>query len=73
MVIPKKIKKLIDKRERIAIELMHLNAELDNWLESKGADLTDTDICDAVLTGCMIYAEPWTAKILVEEYIENKL
>lgn len=73
MKIPKKIKKLIDQREKTAIELLSLNSELDNWLESKGADLTDADICDAVLTGCMIYAEPWTAKMLVEEYIKNKL
>lgn len=73
MVIPKKIEKLLDKRAKIAIELMDLNAKLDQWLESKGADFTDTDICDSVTTGCMIYAEPYAASSNVKEYIKNKL
>ena len=73
MKIPKKIEKLLDKREKLATELMSVNTELDNWLESKGADLTDEDITDGVLTGCMIYAEPWTANRIVRDYVENKL
>lgn len=73
MKIPKKIEKILDRREKISIELMHLNTELDNWLESKGGDLTDSDICDGVLSGCMIYVEPWTANRIVRDYIENRL
>ncbi len=73
MKIPKKIEKILDKRAKLALELMAVNSELDNWLESKGANLMDADIKDAVQTGCMIYAEPWTAKEIVQEYIENKL
>lgn len=57
----------------IAMELMELNNKLDDWLESKGVDLSDTDIADSVLTGCMIYAEPWNAYQNVRDYIENKL
>lgn len=73
MKIPKKIEKILDRREKISIELMHLNTELDNWLESKGGDLTDPDISDGVLSGCMIYAEPWSANRIVRDYIENRL
>lgn len=73
MKIPKKIDKILDRREKLSIELMHLNTEIYSWLESKGADFTDEDICDGVLTGCMIYVEPWTANEIVRDYIENKL
>lgn len=73
MKVPKKIEKILDRREKITMELMSLNTELDEWLESKGADLTDEKINDAVITGCMIYAEPWTAKQIVRDYIENEL
>lgn len=73
MRIPKKIEKILDKREKLSIELMHLNTQLDEWLENKGGNLTDPDIADGVLSGCMIYAEPWTANKVVRDYIENKL
>ena len=73
MVIPRKIEKLLDKRAKMAVKLMALNSELDQWLESKGADLADADICDAVTSGCMVYAEPYTAYSIVMDYIENKL
>ena len=73
MKIPKEIEKLLDRREKISTELMRLNTELDNWLESKGGDLTDSDVADGVLSGCMIYAEPWTANRIVRDYITNKL
>ena len=73
MKVPKKIEKILDRRAKIAMELMYLNTELDKWLESKGTDLTDEKINDAVLTGCMIYAEPWTANRIVRDYIENEL
>ena len=73
MDIPKKIDKLLDKREKLALELTDINTELDNWLLSKGANLMDSDIKDSVTTGCMIYAETWTANSNVRKYIENKL
>ena len=73
MNIPKKIEKLLDKREKLAMELLSVNKELDDWLENKGADLTDASICDGVLSGCMIYCEPWTAKMIVRDYIKNEL
>lgn len=73
MEIPEKIQKLLDRRERLAMDLMHVTSELDSWLEKKGADFTDSNLKDSTLTGCMIYAEPWTARTNVEDYIKNQM
>lgn len=73
MKIPKYIEKLLNRREKLAYQLNACNVKLDDWLEKNGADLTDEDICDAVISGCMIYAEPTSARCLVEYYIINKL
>lgn len=73
MKIPKYIEELLNKREKLAYQLNECTVKLDDWLEKNGADLMDKDICDAVISGCMIYAEPTTAKYLVMEYIRNKL
>ena len=73
MEIPKKIQKLLDRRERLAIDLMSVTNELDTWLEKNGADLTDSEITDSTVTGCMIYCEPGNAKSNVEDYIKNRM
>ena len=73
MKIPKRIQKILDRREKIAFDLIHLERELDDWLESKGVDLGDPDISDAVLSGCMIYTETDSAKSQVEDYIKNNM
>jgi hypothetical protein len=58
MKIPKKIQNIIDRRERLAMELLDVCEKLDSWLEKNGADLTDSDIADSTISGCMIYCEP---------------
>ena len=73
MEIPKRIEKILDRREKVSLELACLNTKIDDWLESQGANLYDPEICDGVLTGCMIYAEPGTANKVVRDYIKNKL
>ena len=73
MKIPKRIQKILDRREKIAFDLIHLERELDDWLESKGVDLGDPDISDADLSGCMIYTEPDSAKSQIEDYIKNNM
>lgn len=73
MKIPQKIQTLLNKRERLAMDLMSVANELDTWLINNGADLTDTDLVDSTLTGCMIYCEPGSARINVEEYIKNRM
>lgn len=64
MEIPKKIQKLLDRRERLAIDLAVISSELDEWLEKNGANLCDPDIKDSTVSGCVIYCEPWFAKKL---------
>lgn len=73
MQIPKKIQKLLERRERLAMNLLDATCELDTWLENNGADLTDSDLTDSTLSGCMIYSEPWTARTKVEDYIKNRM
>lgn len=73
MKIPKKIQILLDRRELLACQLIETCSELDTWLEKNGADLTDTDLCDSTITGCMIYCEPGNAKTNVMDYIEKKM
>ena len=73
MKIPKKIQILLDRRERLAYQLSETCCKLDTWLEENGADLTDEDLCDSTITGCMIYCEPANAKTNVMEYIEKKM
>ena len=73
MRISKEAQKLLDRREKLAVELMEVSHKLDLWLEENGADLTDPDLTDSTITGCMIYAEPWSARKNVEEYIRNKM
>lgn len=73
MKIPQKIQTLLDRRERLAYQLSQTCYELDTWLEKNGADLTDADLCDSTITGCMIYCEPDNAKINVMNYIEKKM
>lgn len=73
MKIPKEAQNLLDKRERLAMDLMSVTSELDTWLVNNGADLMDTDLIDSTLTGCMIYCEPGNARNNVEEYIKNRM
>lgn len=73
MKIPKKIQNLLDRRERLAYQLMSACIELDKWLEKNGADLGDPELTDSTISGCMIYCEPENAKNNVIDYIENKM
>ena len=51
MKIPKKIQNIIDRRERLAMELLDVCEKLDSWLEKNGADLTDSDIEYSTIIG----------------------
>lgn len=73
MEIPKKIQKLLDKRENLAEKLIIVSADLDTWLEKNGADFNDPDLMDSTSSGCRIYYEPTGAKVDVEAYIKNKM
>ncbi len=73
MKIPKRVQNLLDRREKLAMNLMSVSSELDTWLEKNGADFMDSDLVNSTLTGCMIYCEPGNAKSNVEDYIKDKM
>ena len=73
MKIPKKVQRLIDRREKLAKNLIDVCNELDTWLEKNGADFNDSDLVDSTVTGCRIYCEPENAKSYVEDYIKNRM
>lgn len=73
MKIPKRVQNLLDRREKLAMNLMSVSSELDTWLEKNDADFMDSDLVNSTLTGCMIYCEPGNAKSNVEDYIKDKM
>lgn len=66
MKIPKRVQNLLDRREKLAMNLMSVSSELDTWLEKNGADFMDSDLVNSTLTGCMIYCEPGNAKVMLK-------
>lgn len=58
MEIPKKIERLLEQRVKLAERLQKLNWELEEWIESHGRDLTDSDLMEGVLTHASIFEEP---------------
>lgn len=68
MKIPKYVERLIQRRERLAWELIKVGSDLDEWLEKNNIS-TETSYTN---TGVMIYCEPEAAARLVREDIINK-
>lgn len=68
MKIPKYVERLIQRRERLAWELIKVGSDLDEWLEKNNIS-TETAYTN---TGVMIYCEPESAARLVREDIINK-
>lgn len=70
MKIPKYVDKLIERRMKLAFELMDVSSQLDTWLENNDFDLTE--MTAYTITGCMIYCEPDMAAHLLRQDILNK-
>ena len=68
MKIPKYVERLIERRERLAWELISVSAKLDEWLEKNDVPTGD----EYTTTGCMIYCEPSAAADLIRKDILNK-
>ena len=73
MEIPRKIEKLLQKRQSLSTQLSAVEDELDKWLVENGANLHDDDLTDGVLSSVLIYCEPWAANDVVREFIQNRL
>lgn len=70
MKIPKYIDKLIERRMKLAYELMDVSSQLDSWLENNDFDLSE--LSDYTCTGCMIYCEPDAAASNLRQDILDK-
>lgn len=71
MKIPNSIRKKLERRKKLAQDLNTVCLEIDNWLESKGIDLSDPSLCDCTRTGCRIYCEPEGAESTLIDYLEE--
>lgn len=71
MKIPKYIEEILERRARLACQLSHLESILDNWLETKGFDITECPLYEGIGTSAVIYVEPFTANEIVRRAIES--
>lgn len=70
MKIPKYVDKLIERRMKLAYELMDVSSQLDSWLENNDFDLSE--LSDYTRTRCMIYCEPDAAASNLRQDILDK-
>lgn len=68
MKIPKYIEVLIEKREKLAAELISTDWKLSEWLEKNGVDVEECD----TRGGCEMYVNPWDSAARIKRAIENK-
>ena len=71
MKIPKYIEEILERRARLACQLTHLESILDNWLETKGFDITECPLYEGIGTSAVIYVEPFSANDIVRRAIES--
>lgn len=69
--IPKRVLNLLKRRYNFAMKLLDVGAQIDDYCEKIGLDLSDCD--NALISDVKIYCEPWTAYTCTRQAIENKL
>lgn len=69
--IPKYVEKLLERRERLALELMGVSTELDKYCKRIGIPECDEGAC--LCSDVRIYIQPWNAKKVTREAIEKQL
>ncbi len=67
MKVPKDIHKKLERRAKLAAEIMFLTADIDNWLEKNNIDVSD----EYKTTSCLIYLEPHNVVNEIEERIKE--
>lgn len=69
MRLTKKIEKLIDRRTKLAEELMDVGSQVDSFIYENGieSEIEEYDM----LTGCEIYVNPSASGERVKEAIRN--
>lgn len=68
MKIPKYIEKKLDRRARLATDLMIVDAELTEWINKNHIEAEACDYC----TGVEMYANPYSSVERVKEAIRKK-
>lgn len=69
--IPKYVERLLERRAKLALDLMDTCHKIDVYCERIGVDLSDDSNC--LHTNVMIYVEPWSAKKGTRRAIETAL
>lgn len=68
MKVPIYIKKLIERRARLAVLLNYTDYKLRDWLEKNCIDVEECD----VYGGCEMYVNPQNSADRIIQAIENK-
>ena len=69
--IPKYIEKLLDRREKLASQLIDVCCDVDKYCERIGIPACNDESC--LCTDVMIYCEPWAAKVKTRDAIIKQL
>ena len=67
MWLPKRIEKLIDRRAKLAADLMDVDYELSEWIDKHEINVEECDY----RTGVEIYTNPYSCANRVKEAIRN--
>lgn len=67
MWLPKRIEKLIDRRARLAADLMNVDYELSNWIDKNKIPVEDYDY----RTGVELYTNPYASARRIKEAVAN--
>lgn len=67
MKVPKHIHEKLERRAALAVEIMTLTTDIDNWLEQNNIDVSD----EYKTTSCLIYLEPHHVVNEIEERIKE--
>lgn len=68
MKMPKYIEQKLDRRAKLAMELMNIDSELTEWIEKNAIVVEDYDYC----TGIEMYANPYASVDRIKEAIRRK-
>lgn len=72
--IPKYVENMLQRREKLALQLMGVCSQVDEYCEKIGVDMNDPSA--SLLTHVTIYCEPWTAisctRNAILKALENK-
>lgn len=69
MKVPKHIHEKLERRAELAVEIMALTTDIDDWLEQNNINVDD----EYKNTSCLIYQEPYNVVNEIEGRIKEAL